>query len=83
MVYLNHRAFLPSVDVLHKDGRNFPSADSAERPAPKMMEFIKEANWKVAAATSDVQRKEIFQESGCKDVKVHTHSENSPITTAT
>jgi hypothetical protein len=30
------------------------------------MEFINEANGKVAAATTDVKRKKIFQESGCK-----------------
>lgn len=66
MVYLNHRAFLPSVDVLHKDQQNFPGANSVDRPAPKTMAFIDKANGEVAAATSDAERKEIFQGSGCK-----------------
>ena len=85
MVYLNHRAFLPSVDLLHKDGRNFPGADSSERPAPKTMEFINEANGKVAAATTDVNRKKIFQESGCKGpyslIKLPSHDRylNTPV----
>ena len=66
IVYLNHRAFLPSIDVLHSDKRGFPSATHKKRPAPKTMEFVNKANGEVAAASTAAERKRVYQSTGCK-----------------
>ena len=66
IVYLDHRAFLPSIDVLHSDNGGFPSATHKKRPAPKTMELVNKANGEVAAASTDAERKRVYQSTGCK-----------------
>lgn len=65
MIYLTHRAFLPSIDELHKDTQNFPSP-TQKALSPKTMEFINQANGEIAAATTAVETKSIQQRTGCK-----------------
>lgn len=65
MVYLNHRAFLPSIDTLRKDNRHFPSV-SSKSIRPKTMKFVNKANGEAAAARTDADKKRIYQRTGCK-----------------
>ena len=66
MVYLNHRAFLPEIDMLCRATENFPTGTFTDTPQPKTMAFVDEAIGKVVGTTSNAQKKEILQSTGCK-----------------
>ena len=67
MVYLQHRAFLPSVDKLRSDRKNFPCKKVLKsQPTPKTMNYVDAANGRLSAAVSQSEKKKIHQETGCK-----------------
>ena len=66
MVYLNHRSFLPDVDVLRLNHSGFPSSSVLQCPSPKTMEYVDTANAKYCASLSTSERKKLLQETGCK-----------------
>ena len=68
MVYLDHRRFLPQIDALRKDNKDFPSKTVSELPPPqpKTMEFVDKALERVLSAKTSREKKFIIQEVGCK-----------------
>lgn len=66
MVYLEHRSFLPSIDVLRTNHKNFPSKKVADKPPQvKTMEYVEERIANLAEAQNTQQRKRMIQSSGC------------------
>ena len=67
MVYLQNRAFLPCVDKLHSDCKNFPCKKVLKpQPTPKTMNYVDAANGRLSAAILQSKKKKIHQETGCK-----------------
>ena len=68
MVYLDHRRFLPDIDVLQKDNTNFPSKRACVSQAPqfKTVEFVGKAVEKVCSAKTKREQKSILQEVRCR-----------------
>lgn len=66
MVYLQHCTFLPSVDKLRSDRKNFSNKKVLKLPTPKMMKYVDTANGRLSGALSWLEEKKILQETGCK-----------------
>ena len=85
MIYPGNRCFLPENDELHNH-TNFPGcmAETASPPDIKTMEYVDEANARYSAASTDQERKELAQKTGCKGsyslrkLPLHKHTLNTP-----
>ena len=67
MVYLDHRAFLRSIDMLRSSSKRFPNQKvSKSPPALKTMTFVDDHNAKLLSASTEKCRSEIIKASGCK-----------------
>ena len=69
MIYLDHRAFLPSIDMLRSQGKNFPNQKVPQcPPALKTMAFVDASNADLLVETTAKGRSQVTKASGCKGV---------------
>lgn len=86
MIYPGNRCFLPENDELHNH-TNFPGcmAETASPPDMKTTEYVDEANARYSAASTDQERKELAQKTGCKGsyslrkLPLHERTLNTPV----
>ena len=86
MVYLQHRAFLPSIDALRSDSEKFPSKSVPDSPPEmKTMEFVDRYNAKLSAPSTSSEHKTNIRESGCtgsyslRSLPNHDRHLNTPV----
>ena len=86
MIYLNHRAFLPNIDMLRSQRKNFPSEMVPPcQPALKTMAFVDASNAKLLAETTAKGRAKVTKASGCKGayslrrLPSHDRLHNTPV----
>ena len=86
MIYLDHRAFLPSIDMLRSQRRNFPNKEVPQcPPALKTMAFVDASNAELLAETTAKGRSQVTKASGCKGVyslrrlPSHDRLHNTPV----
>lgn len=65
MVYLQHRSFLPSVDLLRLNHKNFPTKIITEKPTAKTMSFVRDKIVDLSASSTTTERKQLIQRTGC------------------
>lgn len=86
MIYPGNQCFLPENDELHHHA-NFPErmAETANPPDMKTMEYVDKANARYSAASTNQERKELAQETGCKGsyslrkLPLHERILNTPV----
>ena len=86
VIYPGNRSFLPENDGLRHD-TNFPGhmAETANPPDMKTMEYVDKANARYSAASTEQDRKELAQETGCKGsyslrkLPLHERILNTPV----
>ena len=84
MIYPGNRCFLPENDELHNHV-NFPGcmAETASTTDMKTMEYVDEANARYSVASTDQERKELTQKTGCKGSyslrKLHERTLNTSV----
>ena len=67
IVYLDHRAFLPEVDLLrHDSDGSWPQEYVPPIPKPKTQAYIDWANGSYSAAVTNKERTKLARETGCK-----------------
>ena len=72
MVYLQHRSFLPSVDLLGLNHKNFPIKIIADKPTAKTMSFVRDKIVNLSASLTTTERKQLIQRTGCTgDYSLH------------
>ena len=63
-MYLNHRAFLPEVDVLRHSHDGYPHVPAT--PRPKTQAYVDGADGSYSAAATNKERAKLARETGCK-----------------
>ena len=66
VVYLQHCAFLPTVNKLHSDYKNFPNKKVLKLLTPKTMDYVDTANGSLSAVLSQSENKKILHETEYK-----------------
>ena len=87
MVYLDHRRFLPTIDALRTDNKNFPnkSVPESQPPQSKTMKFVDDAIEEVLSAKTKREKKTTLQKVGCRGpysfrrIAFHDRFLNTPV----
>jgi hypothetical protein len=65
MVYLQHRSFLPRVDRLRINHKNFPTKIITDKPDAKTMSFVCESIDSLNASLTTTEKKQLVRTTGC------------------